>query len=370
MVKNMMQSPNHISDAVPFLSIIMPCYNEESTLPECLDTILANDYPHDRIEFLIIDGMSRDRTRAIIATYIQRYPFIRLIENPQQFIPQALNIGIRQAAGDILVRIDAHSRYDARYLRECVAALTEYGADNVGGRWIIVPRDNHLMGQAICHAISCSFGIGNAYYRLANADALTEPVWGEVSAYFCCRKAVFQTIGLFDEHILRSEDIDFMRRLKNAGLTTLLSPKIISYYAARSGYLTFVKHMFKNGQWVFLPLIYVSSIAFSLRHIVPFLFTSALLLGGSLAPWFPWVRIGMLGMLGVYGVVNMAVSLRIASRKKAWVHAAFLPVVFFSLHFSYGLGSLVGLCRLIQAKVVHRLRPWSRSRLEGKASPL
>ncbi|MFN3975395.1 MAG: glycosyltransferase, partial [Dehalococcoidia bacterium] len=119
-------------ETLPFVSAIVPCRNEERFIAACLDSLIANDYPKERLEILVVDGMSKDGTRRIVQTYAQRYPFILLLSNSKRIIPSAMNIGIGHARGDIILKVDAHSTYAPDYIRKCVTALQEYGADNVG----------------------------------------------------------------------------------------------------------------------------------------------------------------------------------------------------------------------------------------------
>src|SRR5208282_5579435 len=136
------------------VSIIIPCRNEREFIGMCLDSILANDFPKEELEILVVDGMSEDGTREIVTEYAQRYPFIRLIDNPHRVTPYALNIGIAASRGEIVMRIDAHAVYSAEYVRRCVEALKLYGADNVGGMRRSIPRDDSLRAKAIVECMS------------------------------------------------------------------------------------------------------------------------------------------------------------------------------------------------------------------------
>lgn len=135
-------------------SIIIPCRNEEEGISWCLDPIVENDYPKKNLEVLVVDGMSDDQTRSILHFYVKRYSYIRILDNPKIEQPIGLNIGIKSSKGDIVIRLDAHSKYKSNYISECVNALLSYGADNVGGRWVTTPRENTLIGRSICFATS------------------------------------------------------------------------------------------------------------------------------------------------------------------------------------------------------------------------
>src|ERR1700693_2771441 len=117
----------------PMISIIIPCRNEVRFIANCLDSVLGNGFPLERLEILIVDGMSDDGTRAIIRDYAARYPLVRLLDNLHRVTPYALNIGIREAKGDVIMRLDAHTICARDYIARCVGVILRYGADDVGG---------------------------------------------------------------------------------------------------------------------------------------------------------------------------------------------------------------------------------------------
>ena len=105
------------------LSVICPIYNEEKYISQFLDSLLQQDYPKNDLEILLVDGMSKDKTRDIVAGYIAKYPFIRLIDNPDKIVPYAMNRGIDAAKGDIIMRLDAHASYQPDYFSVLVNGL-------------------------------------------------------------------------------------------------------------------------------------------------------------------------------------------------------------------------------------------------------
>ena len=95
------------------LTVICPIYNEEKYIARCIESIIAQDYPKDDLEVLFVDGMSTDRTREIIATYLPRCPYLLVLDNPHKIVPYAMNKGISESKGDIIMRIDAHTFYES-----------------------------------------------------------------------------------------------------------------------------------------------------------------------------------------------------------------------------------------------------------------
>ena len=148
------------------VSIIIPCRNEEKYISKCLDSLLDNNYPKGLIEIFVIDGMSEDNTRKIIKRYIEKHPFIKLINNSKKIVPTALNIGIKKARGDIIIRIDVHSTYPSNYIEKLVLWIRKTKADNVGGIWITKPGAETVIAKANAIDLSYPFGVGNPYFRI------------------------------------------------------------------------------------------------------------------------------------------------------------------------------------------------------------
>jgi glycosyltransferase involved in cell wall biosynthesis len=333
---------SHAGQVADLVSVVMPCRNEERYIRECLDSILGNGYPLDRLELLVVDGESEDNSRAIVREYAQRYACVRLLENPRRIIPAALNVGIRAARGGVIMRMDAHATYAPGYIRGCVAALHEHGADNVGGVWVISPKRATPMADAIGVSLSHLFGVGDAQYRLGAGF----PMDVDTVPFGCYRRNVFERIGYFDENLRRGEDMDFNLRLKAAGGRILLLPDVVCYYHPRATLPTFVRHNFWNGIWVFYPLRY-GRLAFSLRHVIPGLFVATVLASLAAALIWPAVWIVLALVAGSYLLLSTVESVIIARARRRWYLAWLLPIVFASLHLTYGIGSLVGLVRAV-----------------------
>jgi len=323
------------------VSIIIPCRNEEKFIAKCLDSIINNDYPKENLEILIIDGMSEDETRQIVDEYIRRYPFIKILDNPKKITPSAFNIGIQQAKGEIIFTVSAHATYEKDYISKCISYMEKYEADNVGGRMITISGNNALVGKVIVLALSHRFGVGNSYFRIGSK----EPKFVDTVPFGCYKKEVFEKIGLFNENLIRNQDIEFNLRLKKAGGKILLAPDIVSYYYARSDLKSLFRQNFKNGLWV----IYSNRFAkapFSWRHLIPFVFVSSLI--GSLFLsifWNPFLYLFLMIILA-YLTANVFFSLNI-SLKNGMKLFPFIVISFFVLHFSYGFGSLWGIVKLV-----------------------
>lgn len=329
------------------VSIIVPCRDEKEFIAGCLESIIQNDYPKEKLELLVIDGMSEDGTREVINSYAQKHPWIRVIENQRKITPVALNIGIKNAKGDIIIWMSAHNRYEKNYISRSVESLEKHGADNVGGIMKTLPREDTFVGWAIVAGLSHRFGVGNSYFRVMPK----EPKWVDTVFGGCYRREVFERIGLFNENLVRGQDMEFNLRLKKAGGKILLVPDIVSSYYARSNLKSFWKHNFMNGEWAILPFLYSPVIPVSLRHLVPLIFVSSLLGLAFLGlVWPPFFYLFLI-ILGTYGFANLGASLQIALEKRDVRYMLVMPFVFASLHFAYGLGSLRGVFKVLSSNV-------------------
>lgn len=332
-------------------SIIIPCRNEQKFIDRCLASIIANDYPKNKLEVLVIDGMSEDGTGKIIDTYAQLHSFVEVLDNPKKITSTGLNTGIKYAKGDFIIWMSAHNHYERDYISRCIEFLQKYNADNVGGIIKTLPRDNTFVGQTIVTSLSHRFGIGNSYFRLRNL----KPRWVDTVFGGCYRRDVFDRIGLFNESLDRGQDMEFNLRLKKAGGKTLLVPDIVSYYYARSDLKSFWKHNWTNGIWAIQPFLHSDIMPVSWRHLVPVVFVTSLLgsaVLGFMAKPFLWL---FLIILGSYGLASLASSFQITCQKRDIRYLIVMPFIFGMLHIGYGLGSLWGVFKLLRAR-----KFWSR----------
>lgn len=326
----------------PFVSIIIPCRNEEKHLPACLNSLIQQDYSKEKLEILVVDGKSEDKTKGIVEDYIKKYPYIRLFENPQKFTPHALNLGIKNAKGEIIMRADAHAEYAPSYVSQCVKYLQEYNADNVGGVLKTVAGENTLVAKAIAIVLSHPFGTGGSRFRVGSKEIK----WVETVFGGCYKREVFEKIGLFNEALIRSQDLELNLRLKKAGGKILLVPEITVFYYPKSKLTDFLKHEFRDGAWSIYPLRF-SRTPFRLRHYLPLFFAIGLIGGAVLSAFFPCFLWLFLAVITVYLLISLLVSFLIAKKEKEWRYFFLLPVVFFSRHFAYGLGSFFALIKVL-----------------------
>ena len=324
------------------VSAIIPCRNEEKFIGKCLDSVIAQDFPKDNFEILVIDGMSDDKTRETINEYVKKYPFIKLLDNPKKFTPFALNIGIKNAKGEVIVRMDAHSVYIKDYISKCIKYLKEYEVDNVGGIWKIMPSEKTLINKAIALVSSSFFGAGNAHYRTGYSKG---PKFVDTVFLGCYKKETFEKIGLYNENLARSYDMEFNSRLRKAGGKILLFPDIITYYYPKPTLKEFFGHNLLDGIWAIYPLKFGASL--KLRHYVPFIFVLSLIFFLISSFFFKPMIYLFLFIIGLYLFTSLFFSISIAIKEKNFGFVFLLPLAFACRHFGYGLGSLIGFIKLI-----------------------
>lgn len=328
----------------PLVSIILPCRNEARYIGRCLDTLLQTTWPHDRLELLVMDGRSEDRTREIVQQYSERYPCIRLLDNPRRIVPAALNLGIEAARGDVIVRVDAHALYPPEYIEKLVTALLTTGADNVGGPVMVLPANRSAQGRAIAVALAHPFGVGNSWFRIGS----TQSRWVDTVAYGCWRRELFDKVGRFDEELVRDQDEEFNYRTVGAGGRVLLLPDAVSYYYARPTPRLAGRMLYQYGYFKPLVALKLGRVA-TLRQLVPPLFVAALAGGALLAPFSGLIRLLWFGMLLAYGTA-LAVAMVGTFRAHGARVALALALVFPVLHVSYGAGFLQGAWRNLRGR--------------------
>lgn len=320
------------------VSIIVPCRNEERIIRKCLDSILLQDYPKDKIEILVVDGMSSDGTREIIADYINKHHSVRLLDNPKKIVPTAMNIGIKGCVGQIIIRMDAHAQYPQDYVRKCVKYLSEYNVDNIGGICFTLPGAKTMVAKAIALAVTSSFGVGNSLFRIG----VKKPTLVETVPFGCYKREIFDKIGLFDEDLVRNQDTEFNLRLKESGGKILLVPDIVSFYYARDTYGKLSKMYLQYGYFRVLTLKKIGKVI-GFRQLVPAIFVASLMF---------WLLLSFLSKIFFtlfladffsYFIVNTFVSLLLSVQRKKILLFPLLMVAFFVSHFSFGFAYLRGI---------------------------
>jgi len=329
-----------------FVSIIIPARNEEAFIAKCLDSVLVNDYPKDKMEIFVVDGMSTDATREIVSKYSSKHSFVKLLKNEKKTTPHAMNMGIKAAKGELIMKMDAHTVYEKDYISKCVQYSKKYDADNVGGVLVSRSGADTFMAKAIAIGLMQKFGSGNSYFRVGSK----EPREVDTVAFGCFKREVFEKIGMYNEKLARSQDMELNQRLRKAGGKVILAPDIVGYYYAKPTFASFFKHNVLDGIWTTYPLAFGVKI-FSLRHLIPLVFVSALIVLGIGAFFVQILFFGFLAVVVAYLIASLVVSILVASHEKDIRYTYILPIVFAARHFGYGLGSILGIGKALVFKL-------------------
>jgi succinoglycan biosynthesis protein ExoA len=322
-------------------SIIIPCYNERPTIHLLLDALYAQSYPRHAMEVVIADGGSDDGTPVVIQEWQQQHQdlAIRVVENPARSIPAALNVAIQASSGEIIVRLDAHSKPDPDYVERAVAAVAEGRGQNVGGVWDIQPGSDHWMAHSIAAAASHPIGVGDARYRYSDQAAFVDTV-----PFGAFKRSTLDQVGMFDETLLTNEDYEFNTRIRQAGGKIWFDPQIRSVYFARENLGALARQYWRYGYWkVQMLRRYPRTIRW--RQALPPLFVAALILLTLLSLFSRGVLWFLIGVLGAYSLVLFLAGVHLAIRQKRLFLCLGVPLSIVCMHFSWGAGFLWGLFR-------------------------
>jgi succinoglycan biosynthesis protein ExoA len=227
--------------ARPFVSVVIPVYDEEQHIERCLDSVFDQDYPADRYEVIVADGGSTDRTREIVERVAGHHPNLRLIDNPGRLQAAGLNRAILASSGEIIARQDGHAEWGPNHLRRCVELLESTGADNVGGLQEAV--GDGASGKAIACAMSSPFGVGGARFRYSEREEEMPTVF--LGTF---RRSAFERVGLFDEAYPPHEDYDLNERIRETGGRIVFSPDIRTRYHVRDGLAKLARQYYRYGR--------------------------------------------------------------------------------------------------------------------------
>jgi glycosyltransferase involved in cell wall biosynthesis len=317
----------------PVASIVVPCRNEAAHIEACLHSILALQRPKGSIEVLVVDGMSDDGTAEIVRQTALRHPEIRLLINPNKTTPHALNIGIRAAKSDTILRMDAHTEYAPDYLTECLRIQQKTRADNVGGPARTRPKG--YVQRAIAAAYHSPFSVGGASFHHEQFEGETDTV-----PYGCFRRETLLRIGLFDEELVRNQDDELNYRIRRFGGRIWQSPTIKSWYAPRSTLQGLWKQYQQYGYWK-VRVMQKHGAPASVRHVVPAAFLLCLVQFALFGFLFPPAWLALEATLLLYTAVLLSASIQTAVRNGLDL-LPLLPIVFATYHFAYGTGWLLG----------------------------
>jgi succinoglycan biosynthesis protein ExoA len=326
--------------AIGRISVIAPMLNEAEHVADLVADLAAQDFAGE-VELIVADGGSTDRSADRLRAAAARHGLhVTVLDNPDRWVSHGLNLCIGVATGDLLVRVDCHSRYPSDYLRRCAEVAQETGAENVGG--VFVPTGRTPMERAVACAVDSPFG-GTGWTRHGSERVETDTV-----PYGAFRPEAFRLAGLFDESLVRNQDDEFNLRLRRAGGRVVLDPSIRFFYTPRGSLRRLFRQYYEYGRWK-APVMRKHHRATSARSLVPAAFVLALLLLIPLAWWHP--HAAALLALKVSAYVIGAVAFGVACvrrRRETWRLLPRVLAVFPTVHVAHGLGMVTGWLRTLR----------------------
>lgn len=318
-------------------SLIVPIFNEERFIEECVRSLRKQDIPPEQMELLLVDGASTDGTMAILRRLEAEDPaHIRVLENPKRIQAAAMNIGAKNARGKYLVRIDAHASYPENYASTCIRLLEETGAANAGCGWYTTSKSPR--GKLIAKMLTSPFGVGGASFRVGG-----ESGWVDTVPFGTFRRDYYEALGGFDERLARSEDNEINYRIRKNGGKIYMTNEIQVTYYCRETVRALAKMAYANGKWNIIAARLCPG-SMSLKYFVPLVFVLSLIVMPPLCllhPLFHWLFVMELAL---YLGLSLFFAWKKTRRSGALLYVAFL---FPAFHIPYGLGSLAGVFRVL-----------------------
>ena len=318
----------------PSISLLVPVYNEGNHIKYCMDAIIVQDYPQELIEIIVADGMSSDNTREIIKDFQQKNPNIIFLDNPGRIVPTGMNVALRQAKGDIIIRVDGHCVIEHDYVSKCVEHLVNDSVDGVGGPMETIGVTP--LSQTIALAMSSSFGVGNSAFRTITGKTMLV----DTIPFPAYTRSIIQIAGLYDEELVRNQDDEYNYRIRELGGKLLLAKDVRSKYYSRGSLIRLWKQYFQYGFYK-VRVLQKHPRQMSLRQFVPPFFVLSLLIAIMLALAVKWGWMVLAVLAGSYTISNLSASIWTGA-KKGWQHVWLLPFVFTTIHTSYGTGFQIG----------------------------
>ncbi|OKY75632.1 MAG: glycosyltransferase [Desulfobulbaceae bacterium DB1] len=325
----------------PVVTVVMPVYNEARFIEGTLRQLLTQEYPADRLEIIVVDGMSQDATREIVQRMAREHSQIKLLENPKKRSSAGRNIGFKAGSGEYFVVIDGHCFLpNNQLIRNIADCFEKSGADCLGRPQPLDPPGLTDFQKAVALARASRIGHGGDSFIYSDYEGFVSPT-SNGAAY---RRNVFEKVGYVDETFDACEDVEFNYRVEKAGLTCYTAPSLAVQYYPRESLSALFRQLCRYGQGrrrfvrkhpealtfnQLVPLFFVLGLAAIIMVFVGvFITDTANVLAGVFI--FPYL---------LYAGLILYFSADISVRN-GWQYKFILPLIFFGIHFSLGWGFL------------------------------
>lgn len=326
---------------LPFVSVVMPVRNEVDFVQISLGAVLMQEYPEDKLEIVVADGMSTDGTREWLDRISSTTKNLRVVDNPGQIVATGLNRAIAVSKGDIVVRVDGHCKVARDYVKRCVDHILQDRVDGVGGS--IRTIGDSPVARAIAVAMSSRFGVGGSAFRIASGKTML----ADTVPFPAYTREIIEKAGAYDEELVRNQDDEYNYRLRKLGARILLAGDIATDYYSRTDLKHLWKQYYEYGYWK-VRVLRKHPRQMSLRQFAPPGLVGAIASSLILTAAFSGVAFIFGTIVGLYiSAVIIATLLKIRE-----IGISSLPYLFAAyaiLHFSYGTGFIVGLVKWVSS---------------------
>ena len=316
------------------VSIIITARNEEKYLPMLFEDILNQTFPLQNIEVVLMDSNSTDNTRLVMEEFKKNNETlsVQIVTNERQIQATGFNEGVKHATGDVVLKIDAHSRIPADFVQKNVDEILA-GAYVCGGNRPTVVDSADDFSKTLHIVEESALGSSIANYRKSDVKRKVNSIF-----HGMYRKEVFDKVGLADERLLRTEDNEFHYRVRKAGYDIIFNPEIESYQYIRPTFTKMIQQKFANGYWIGLTS-HVCRDCLSLFHFGPGVFVATLLVLMilTLVSFVPLLTVVFLYLLAVLGLSIFEIS-----KQKFNPTLLLIPFIMIAIHFAYGVGTIKG----------------------------
>ena len=320
------------------VSVVVGLLNEEKFLPRLIEDFKKQTYNHNEIELIFIDGMSKDDSWKILEDFKNsNHDFydVVLLKNPKVILSAGMNVGIKAARGECILKVDCHSHITDNFIENNVKIIEE-GEDVCGGPRPNIIENADSFSKTLLLVEENMFGSGIADYRKKTTKKYVSSVFQGMY-----KKSIFDKIGLLDEKVGRVEDNELHYRIRKNGYKIRYSNDILSYQYTRPTLKRMLKQKYSNGYWIG-KVSHVYPKAFSIFHFVPLAFVLAIIFSLCM---IPITSIFIILLSSVYFLFTILITIMTIINNKFNITILLMPIILFLIHVYYGVGTLVGLIK-------------------------
>ena len=322
----------------PSVTIIVPVRNGEQTIQSLLESIQKLEFDRNRIEVIVVDGNSNDKTREIV----KNYP-VKLVIETQEGLNLARNVGIKSSNGEIIAFTDSDCIVPKNWITTIVENFKDPKVGCVGGSAKALSAD--FISQYADNSIVRLMPFFTKREELEKVKPFFRHPAGCNMAF---RRKIAEEVGYFDENIqFGFDEVEFADRICRAGYTMVLDPKVIVWHKHRSTLSQFLTQNFRYGkgsglvlkrnklndsvsQWSFLGVIGFISWLLIVGFLTFMIFTTT-------SHFYPWM---LFGFTGLPLIILASVYMYRAVQNKKFARIIIYPFIDFFRTLSFCCGQL------------------------------